>query len=47
LYYPGYFSVDNSDKFISGKLVATPEPGTMLLLGLGLIGIAIIMREMM
>jgi hypothetical protein len=27
--------------------VATPEPGTLLLLGLGLIGIAIVMREMM
>jgi len=46
-YYPGYFFVENSDKFISGKLVATPEPGTLLLLGLGLIGIAIVMREML
>ena len=33
--------------YITGVLVATPEPGTMLLLGIGLIGIAIVMREMM
>jgi hypothetical protein len=32
--------------YVSGTLVATPEPGTMLLLGLGLIGIGIVMREL-
>ena len=31
---------------VQGNLVATPEPGTMLLLGLGLIGIGIVMREL-
>jgi len=36
----------SSPQFVTGKLVATPEPGTLLLLGLGLIGIGIIMREM-
>jgi hypothetical protein len=37
----------SSPQFATGKLVATPEPGTLLLLGIGLIGIAIVMREMM
>jgi hypothetical protein len=34
-------------QYITGRLVATPEPGTLLLMGIGLIGIAIVMREMM
>jgi hypothetical protein len=46
IYYPDFFYVDNSDKFIAGEKVNTPEPGTLLLLGLGLIGIAIVLREM-
>jgi hypothetical protein len=33
--------------YIIGSLVATPEPGTLLLLGLGLVGIGLIMREML
>jgi hypothetical protein len=33
-------------KYVKG-VVAAPEPGTMLLLGLGLIGIAVIMREIL
>ena len=36
----------SSPQFVTGKLVATPEPGTLLLLGIGLIGIGLIMREM-
>jgi hypothetical protein len=32
--------------YVAGTLVATPEPGTLLLLGLGLVGIGLIMREM-
>lgn len=43
-----YSSNQNSSEFtyLTGT-VATPEAGTLLLLGLGLIGIAIVMREMM
>lgn len=44
--YVGNIGLTNTP-YVSGKLVATPEPGTLLLLGLGLIGIAIVMREMM
>jgi hypothetical protein len=33
--------------YVTGKLVATSEPGTLLLMGIGLIGIAIVMREML
>jgi hypothetical protein len=32
--------------YVEGKSIPTPEPGTILLLGLGLIGIGIIMREL-
>jgi hypothetical protein len=37
----------SNPQYITGLLVATPEPGTLLLMGIGLIGIAIVMREMM
>ena len=32
--------------YVEGQAIPTPEPGTMLLLGLGLIGIGIVMREL-
>ena len=32
--------------YVEGEAIPTPEPGTMLLLGLGLIGIGIVMREL-
>jgi hypothetical protein len=37
----------SNPQYVKGSLVATPEPGTLLLLGIGLIGVAIVMREMM
>jgi hypothetical protein len=47
VYYPDQFYVSSDDQFIQGKMVATPETGTLLLLGIGLIGVAIVMREML
>jgi hypothetical protein len=32
--------------YVEGEVVPTPEPGTMILLGLGLIGIGIVMRQL-
>jgi hypothetical protein len=37
----------SNPQYVKGTLVATPEPGTLLLLGLGLIGVALVMREML
>lgn|GEM_PF-6936533 len=37
---------DPNQQTITGQRVATPEPGTLLLFGIGLIGIGIILREM-
>jgi len=36
-----------NDFNVRGVVTATPEPGTLLLLGIGLIGIGLIMREML
>jgi len=44
--YVGNIGLTNTP-YVTGRLVAAPEPGTLLLLGLGLIGIGIIMREML
>jgi hypothetical protein len=41
------FSGSSAPLITKGNLVATPEPGTLLLLGLGLVGIGLIMREML
>jgi hypothetical protein len=41
------FSSSNAPLITKGNLVATPEPSTLLLMGIGLIGIAIVMREML
>jgi hypothetical protein len=38
-----YWAVDDSDTHV--LMFNTPEPGTMLLLGLGLIGIGILRRR--
>jgi hypothetical protein len=47
LKYPDiYFANPSEDQYVPGKVV-TPEPGTLLLLGIGLIGIGLIMREML
>ncbi len=36
-----------SDQFRLEGISPIPEPGTLLLMGIGLIGIAIVMREML
>ena len=40
---PGF----NNFYYVEGRSIPTPEPGTLLLMGIGLIGIAIVMREML
>jgi hypothetical protein len=37
----------NNFYYVEGRSIPTPEPGTLLLMGIGLIGIALVMREML